>query len=854
MFQLLSILALNFKWYHWAVIGGIVFVVVLAGILMRVNTKMQMQVSFYMDDESGTYNIRGLEKYISKHTGKYKNATMICIEVKNLATIYRFHPNSTELMHEIADVFLKGLKKNDTIARVEFNKFVVLMDSPSQEDSKLWCKKKMEDINDPNMDSKISTQFELSFGMREKPDLKEAMISIEETMGIIGVSTLRDGNIYYYSPDVKNALEKSAMIAKFKDSALSNGEFVAYIQPKVSLRTGKVVGGEILCRWVNPDFSVRFMPGEFVPVFEKSGFIKEIDVEMFRQAAILSRNLSVKGMNGITVGVNVSKINFDSPRYIQRIGEIVKEVGAQPETIEIEITESSADLSSKYIANVIMQLKQLGFRLAMDDFGKEYSSIGLLANSPFDTIKMDQVFFKNGLTNEKDYTIAKNIINLLTKLNLGIVCEGVENKNTLNIISSISRDVIIQGYVYAKPIPVAEFEAFAKSTFDVSWLKEPNQEKEVIIVHDNQKQAAGTDVTIVNPNAKPDNSLDDLKNQIEMMKKMILERDEAEKERRHKEEVEALKEELNRMKQSNLQANQTRELVREINANNQRQIDEALMRSNEATKNMIEERLAQDRKEREELEALLRNAIANSNNSSVVLPEDKNYTQEEIDKTQKEADNKLDVSVETLSTVDTKDNTEVDNVPDLSVDDISNIIAGFKNKSGEDWVTTAKDELKDDYHKVIESLQYYQVHPDFKITFVATIKNASPEVLQIYNIVKNEFMKYDKVTNKLTDSYDVIYLGNKVIGKISLAKNKVNVYVAADPNDPRYAKFPHKDVSDHSSHKNTPYFTQIESQISFKRLKRILEHYMQAAGVKAKVNYKPIDYATKYKFYKNDQK
>ena len=542
MISILSLLAITFRWYHWGIIIGLGAIIVMAVILMRVNTRIQMKVSFYMDDESGTYNLKGLEKYLSKKGRALRNSCLVAIELKNLQAVYQFHPNGVELMHNIADVFLRGLGKLDTIARVELNKFIVVLEGRSQDLAKNWCKEKTEIINDAKFDPHVATKFEVLYGIRENPDYTHPATAIDETLGIIGFSSMQEGNVYFYTNEVKSALDKSDMINKYKEEALENHEFVAYVQPKVSLKTGKVVGGEVLCRWLNPDFSVRFYPNEFVPVFEHGGFIKEIDIEMFRQAAMLSRNMAAKGFE-MDISVNVSKQNFNSQEYMQRIMTILSEVGADPTHIEIEITESAADISSSFITNIVTRFKQFGFKLAMDDFGKEYSSIGLLANTPFDVIKMDQVFFKKNLADEKEYLIAKNMIKLLSKLDVEIVCEGIETKDAIGRLASISKDVVIQGYVYSKPITLAEFEAFARKEFDVSQYKEIEEEKQVVFVEKQKDNKKGDD-------SSDEDELTELKAQIEAMKQMLMNNKKEDAKAKKKAEVSKLKEELEQIKKN----------------------------------------------------------------------------------------------------------------------------------------------------------------------------------------------------------------------------------------------------------------------------------------------------------------
>ena len=143
---------------------------------------------------------------------------------------------------------------------------------------------------------------------------------------------------------------------------------------------------------------------------------------------------------------------------------------------------------------------------------------------------------------------------------------------------------------------------------------------------------------------------------------------------------------------------------------------------------------------------------------------------------------------------------------------------------------------------------------DEKESFFDKVKKLSPEVKQIYNIVKNEFMKYNGVTNKLTNSCDVLYKGRNQIAKINFTKSRVRLYLGLDPNNAEYAKIPHKDLSNKRAHARTPFYMLLKSPLSVKRAKKLIADLMVMHNCEENLNYKPIDYATKYKFFKKDQK
>ena len=143
--DLLSFLAIEFKWYHWVVLSALAIVIILAVVFFRVNTKTQMKVSFNMDDETNVYNLKGLDIYISKNQKKYTNPTLAVVEIKNLAIIYKAHSKKRELMIRIADLLLKGMRQEETLARIEFNKFAIIYNDRSKEEIRFVHKKPQRD-------------------------------------------------------------------------------------------------------------------------------------------------------------------------------------------------------------------------------------------------------------------------------------------------------------------------------------------------------------------------------------------------------------------------------------------------------------------------------------------------------------------------------------------------------------------------------------------------------------------------------------------------------------------------------------------------------------------------------------
>lgn len=445
----------------------IIAIILIVGVVFyRQNYTNQIGVAVYMDEECGVYNKDGLVRYLKSHKKKFDAPLLLAVDISNLSTLYNSNiSDKRQLMVDVTDCLLEGLTPIETLGRCTSSIFIMALNGKTKEDAKKLTQVIEERLLGLRIPAYGSYNFLLRYGINDVIDMKEIETSVQKTISLFDFSNNRDGNIYYYADTVTSAIAKYNEINAAKDLALESHQFQAYVQPKVSLKTGKVVGGEVLCRWLNSQGEVLYYPNEFIPIFESNGFIKKVDAEMFEQTCQLVQNLSMRGYNDIVISVNFSKVNFESKTFFDEIMDIISKYNCRPQNIEIEITETAIAMSPTYINQCIMKLRNLGFHLSMDDFGKEYSSLGSLVNSPFDTIKMDRVFFMNNLSIEKERVIAQNTLQMLKALNLNVVCEGVENERTLEHIALINNDVIIQGFVHSKPVNVGQFESILQTVY-----------------------------------------------------------------------------------------------------------------------------------------------------------------------------------------------------------------------------------------------------------------------------------------------------------------------------------------------------------------------------------------------------
>ena len=245
-------------------------------------------------------------------------------------------------------------------------------------------------------------------------------------------------------------------------TALANEEFEVYYQPKYDPSTNELKGAEALIRWQSPEFGL-ITPYKFIPIFEKNGFITEIDHYMISHVARDQKMWLDQGYRCVPVSVNVSRAHFIESDLAEQIRDLVDKEGAPHHLVEIELTESAFFDDKKAMINTITRLKEYGFAVSMDDFGSGYSSLNSLKDMPLDVLKLDAEFFRGEEAGtDRGEIVVKEAIKLAKSLNMRTVAEGVEIKEQVDFLASHGCDMI-QGYYFAKPMPKAQYEERMKN-------------------------------------------------------------------------------------------------------------------------------------------------------------------------------------------------------------------------------------------------------------------------------------------------------------------------------------------------------------------------------------------------------
>ncbi|MBP3197849.1 MAG: EAL domain-containing protein [Butyrivibrio sp.] len=254
------------------------------------------------------------------------------------------------------------------------------------------------------------------------------------------------------------------------EKALANNEFKLWLQPKYDIRTHKVISAEALVRWDSPDMGF-YTPAEFIDLFERNGFIMQLDYFILSQAFELQKKRRDKGLPIIPISVNQSGLHMNENGYIKNMMEIVKKYGSPRDAIVLEITETAfVDYATKSARNkslsIVQKLKDMDFEISMDDFCTGYSSIAMLETFPIDEIKIDRAMLLSAEKSLKARKILQTMINLGKDLKVRVVTEGIETVEQEQMLLGMGC-FTGQGYLFSKPLPRDRFSDFVNDNLNV---------------------------------------------------------------------------------------------------------------------------------------------------------------------------------------------------------------------------------------------------------------------------------------------------------------------------------------------------------------------------------------------------
>lgn len=426
-------------------------------ITFKENSAIVSQVKY--DKLTGLYSkdffYRKANELISENPNK--KYSIICTNIENFKLYNDIFglKKGDELLRNIADNIRKHAPKNTICGRYEADRFLLIREREQEKhDRELFFNTQI-----PLIDNNVI----LKWGIYE---INDKSISIEQSCdrALLAVDSIKGQyNIHFalYDDVMREKMIREKAITDVMEKAIEENQFIVYLQPKYDLNNDTMAGAEALVRWIHPTWG--FMsPAEFIPLFEKNGFITSLDLYVWERALQYLQEFKLKGYPMLPISVNVSRADIYQTDIVKKLLDLTKKYDIEPKYLHLEITETAYAEDPGKIIETVEILKAHGFILEMDDFGSGYSSLNMLNDMKLDILKLDTKFIQSEMSKPISRSILRFIINLAHWMGLTVVAEGVETADQVQRLRNISCDYV-QGYFFSRPIPKADFEELLKA-------------------------------------------------------------------------------------------------------------------------------------------------------------------------------------------------------------------------------------------------------------------------------------------------------------------------------------------------------------------------------------------------------
>ena len=413
------------------------------------------------DTVTGGYNkdyfIQKANKEIARSKHGYAVVQLRLEKYRNYCTAYGIKQGEN-LLEELNCNMVQMLGKKELVAHVEKSDFALLLNYQNEDTLNIRVKNIMNILRERQGGQHLT----FSAGICPVRTKSEDVSLILTCAGIAIPKTLKmQDEIVWFDDSMKEEQVWERRIEDDMEKALENHEFQVYLQPKYSTKGEKLSAAEALVRWIHPVLGF-ISPGKFISLFEKNGFILQLDDYMLESVAHLQAAWAEQGKELVPISVNVSRAHFAEDNLAEHICGIVDKFKVPHKYIELELTESAFFDDKSVLLTTVRKLKDFGFKVSMDDFGAGYSSLNSLKELPLDIIKLDAEFFRSVDDIKRSNLIVGETISLAKKLGMEIVAEGIETREQVDFLAKQDCD-LIQGFYFSKPLPVAEFEQKAWS-------------------------------------------------------------------------------------------------------------------------------------------------------------------------------------------------------------------------------------------------------------------------------------------------------------------------------------------------------------------------------------------------------
>jgi diguanylate cyclase (GGDEF)-like protein/PAS domain S-box-containing protein len=439
------------------------YVVIATDISERLAAQEHIRQLAYFDSLTRLPNRRLLqdraEQALASADRESSKVALLFVDLDHFKTINDSlgHSAGDQLLTEVANRLLGCVRRMDTVARLGGDEFVVLLSEATLEGTAEVARKILEVVARPCWVERHELGVTPSLGISLFPQDGrnfETLLKHADTAMYRAKEAGR--NTYQFFANEMNvaALERLVLENSLRQG-LERGEFVLHYQPQINVASGRIVGAEALIRWNHPQIGL-VPPGKFIPVAEVSGLIVAIGEWVLREACRQNWRWQQAGLAPISVAVNISSVQFRGGHLERNIRAALADTGLAAQYLELELTEGIVMGGANETVQTLLSLSAMGLKLSIDDFGTGYSSLSYLKRFPIDKLKIDQSFVRDIVTDPDDWAIASAVISLGHSLRLGVIAEGVEHAEQLDMLRRQGCDEV-QGYHFSVPLPADEF-------------------------------------------------------------------------------------------------------------------------------------------------------------------------------------------------------------------------------------------------------------------------------------------------------------------------------------------------------------------------------------------------------------
>ncbi len=453
-----DILKLTNSMWAFITIGSFLLIILIIIIQRKLNSKVIDML--YLDPVTGGdnwYRFRvNVSKILnSKQFGKKKFA-LINFDINRFKIIndaYGYQKGD-EVLQDIYTEIKKWAKTEEPFTRYAADQFYILL-SYHENDEVI---DRIKDLDNRLHQLRYTKTTRIFYGVHYITERKDSIDRMGEFASIAKnkIKGNTDGIISFFDDAARGRLLEEEEIEKSMNEALKNDEFQVYLQPKYTAKGEIISGAEALVRWFNKRGNM-VAPEFFIPVFEKNGFITELDYYMLNKVCKIIKEWLDKGYTPLPISVNISRLHFANSHLADIICEIVDNYEVPHNLIELELTESAFLQNKQILIQTVIELRNQGFLVSMDDFGAGYSSLNSLKDLPLDVVKLDGELFRMTNEVERGLTVIRDTITMAKDLHMKVVAECIETREQVEFLCKVGCD-IIQGYYFAKPMPVDQFE------------------------------------------------------------------------------------------------------------------------------------------------------------------------------------------------------------------------------------------------------------------------------------------------------------------------------------------------------------------------------------------------------------